>query len=209
MTRGTILQKSLLAALCAVAAAAPATAAVTTYSDLGSFTAAAGPTTLFDFNATPNGSFGGTSYDVGPFTLTGDSTGGFSDLEVIAGQVNGNVCSSCNPAFGYSIAFEAPITAFGALYRNAFGGSGLTFTVDGVSFSGPTQNDGFFGFTSDTAFSTILVSGGNEVHNFDDVRFGVAAAGAVPEPATWAMMVGGFGLLGGALRRRAAQPVLA
>jgi hypothetical protein len=24
----------------------------------------------------------------------------------------------------------------------------------------------------------------------------------VPEPATWAMMVGGFGLIGGAMRRR-------
>lgn len=30
---------------------------------------------------------------------------------------------------------------------------------------------------------------------------------AVPEPATWAMMIGGFGLVGSALRRRAAQTV--
>ena len=27
-------------------------------------------------------------------------------------------------------------------------------------------------------------------------------AGAVPEPATWAMMIGGFGMVGGAMRRR-------
>ncbi|ODU21332.1 MAG: hypothetical protein ABS87_07160 [Sphingomonas sp. SCN 67-18] len=35
---------------------------------------------------------------------------------------------------------------------------------------------------------------------------------AVPEPATWAMMIGGFGLVGGAMRRsrrKAAMPVLA
>ncbi len=25
--------------------------------------------------------------------------------------------------------------------------------------------------------------------------------GAVPEPATWAMMIGGFGMVGGAMRR--------
>ncbi len=27
-------------------------------------------------------------------------------------------------------------------------------------------------------------------------------AGAVPEPASWALMIGGFGLIGSALRRR-------
>lgn len=31
---------------------------------------------------------------------------------------------------------------------------------------------------------------------------------AVPEPASWAMMIGGFGLVGGAVRRRRAAPVL-
>ena len=38
-----------------------------------------------------------------------------------------------------------------------------------------------------------------------------AAAGAVPEPASWAMMIGGFGLVGGAMRakRRSATRVLA
>jgi len=31
---------------------------------------------------------------------------------------------------------------------------------------------------------------------------GTTATGAVPEPATWAMMIGGFAMMGGALRRR-------
>ena len=35
----------------------------------------------------------------------------------------------------------------------------------------------------------------------------VQASGAVPEPAAWAMMVGGFGLVGGAMRRRRADTV--
>lgn len=31
----------------------------------------------------------------------------------------------------------------------------------------------------------------------------IAAVAAVPEPATWAMMIGGFGMIGGVMRRRA------
>jgi hypothetical protein len=31
----------------------------------------------------------------------------------------------------------------------------------------------------------------------------IATAGGVPEPATWALMIGGFGLAGAALRRKA------
>ncbi len=38
--------------------------------------------------------------------------------------------------------------------------------------------------------------------NFKGVSFAPNAVAPVPEPASWAMMVGGFGLLGGALRRR-------
>lgn len=34
------------------------------------------------------------------------------------------------------------------------------------------------------------------------VEYGPAVTGAVPEPATWAMMLAGFGIVGGALRRR-------
>jgi hypothetical protein len=33
-------------------------------------------------------------------------------------------------------------------------------------------------------------------------EYTVAGAGAVPEPATWAMMIGGIGMVGGAMRRR-------
>jgi len=41
------------------------------------------------------------------------------------------------------------------------------------------------------------------VGSLTQVRLGGAAAiAAVPEPATWAMMIGGFGLLGGVARRR-------
>ena len=38
---------------------------------------------------------------------------------------------------------------------------------------------------------------------------GTTATGAVPEPATWAMMIGGFAMMGGALRRRSTAKLVA
>ena len=43
--------------------------------------------------------------------------------------------------------------------------------------------------------------GGDDVTLLDDVLFDNGAA-AVPEPATWALMIGGFALTGAAMRRR-------
>lgn len=45
----------------------------------------------------------------------------------------------------------------------------------------------------------------NNFDNFGDITFDVTTATAVPEPATWAMMVAAFGLVGFAMRRRASR----
>jgi hypothetical protein len=45
--------------------------------------------------------------------------------------------------------------------------------------------------------------------SFGSNRLGEVILGGVPEPASWAMMLGGFGLVGGALRRRKAVAALA
>lgn len=178
-------------------AATPASAATTIFTDRTAFEAALGAFTVVDFTGL-SGSFDGATFDAGPFSLTGDSTGGFTDMTVGGGQVNANTCGVpvCGFDFGYTIDFDAPIIGFGADYSSVNSGSGIEFDIGGGIFDGPTASNGFFGFISDTAFSSITVSGGNEVHQFDDVTFG-----AVPEPATWAFMIFGFGAIGGALRR--------
>jgi hypothetical protein len=51
------------------------------------------------------------------------------------------------------------------------------------------------------SFSIFGTAGSDQVIPYE-VTFGEAAPRAVPEPATWAMMILGFGLVGGALRRR-------
>jgi hypothetical protein len=69
------------------------------------------------------------------------------------------------------------------------GSSGFycNWTAIGVSFAGTAKSIDFGG-------SANLIA-------FDNITFGSATPG-VPEPATWAMMIGGFGLVGAAMRRR-------
>jgi hypothetical protein len=196
----------ICAALLAAGICHPAAAAVTPYTDFSTFSAAAGPTALFDFNSTPDGSFDGTSYDVGPFTLTGDSTGQFADSEVVNGQVTGDACDLLCGASGFSyfVSFDTPISAFGATFSSVAGGLGsLVITIDGQGVAGSLTAEGFFGFVSDTAFTTIKFSSAASYHHFDDVRYAIATvAPSVPEPATWGMMIGGFALAGATMRRR-------
>jgi hypothetical protein len=64
--------------------------------------------------------------------------------------------------------------------------------IEGISFGGRLSNG---------HRSLILVSD----NNFSPTQFTqflAFDAGAVPEPSSWAMMVAGFGLIGGAMRRR-------
>lgn len=61
-------------------------------------------------------------------------------------------------------------------------------------------------FTATSAQSTLTfnsLKGGNN----EGVLIDAVSVGAVPEPATWAMMILGFGVVGGAMRRRTRQTV--
>ncbi|MES2288157.1 MAG: PEPxxWA-CTERM sorting domain-containing protein [Pseudomonadota bacterium] len=69
-------------------------------------------------------------------------------------------------------------------------GTFCNWTNAGVSFAGTAKSINFGGTANQTGY--------------DNITFGSSRAtgGAVPEPATWAMMIGGFGAIGVAARRR-------
>lgn len=74
--------------------------------------------------------------------------------------------------------------------------------------SSPLTDESYFVFIDTDAFSyartgIIDISNGQ----FDQISNLVTtfAPGAIPEPGTWALMISGFGLIGAALRRRAAH----
>jgi hypothetical protein len=62
------------------------------------------------------------------------------------------------------------------------------WTPIGVSFSGVAKSIDF--------------GGGANFVAYDNITFGSATPGGVPEPASWAMLIAGFGLVGAAQRRR-------
>ena len=117
-----------------------------------------------------------------------------------------------------TINFNAATTAFGFDWFNTDFSDQYSINLPGGTvFSGPpftvvtggAANSGFFGLISSTPFTSVVITnnfnGGyisdEGMDNFITNGVGSVKTG-VPEPATWAMMLIGFGAIGFALRRR-------
>jgi hypothetical protein len=217
------MNKLLLASAAAVAfAAVPAHATTTLYTDVVTFEGKLGTSIVDDYedpgysfsqdNATMSGVLGETRYE----------PTGFSNNNLIPTANNNQYyCAGCNGSF--DLFFDATSVTTG----NGVFGVGLNYFNTAPSFNfdalvtygnGDTELfdlaivsvsdfDGFFGLTSDRLISSISFGpdGGitqNGSFGIDNLTIGdMAAMGAVPEPATWAFMIFGFGAIGGALRR--------
>jgi hypothetical protein len=191
------MRNYIAAALIAASAltALPAQAQVTYYSSQAAFLAALGGTPLTeDFADTTLVS--GLSYVSTVGTITG---GVFSDRLVPAAQTT-------------TFSFGQFINGFGGFWDLSPGGPGLGISFNPapgstLSMEVPNGYTGqFWGFISVNPFSSLLLTAGTqtgaaETYVLDDLTFGVQGA-AVPEPAAWGMMIGGFGVAGMAMRRR-------
>jgi hypothetical protein len=81
-------------------------------------------------------------------------------------------------------------------FSETFTGSQLAATANGNRTSANTNRRFYFDFGTERVTKVTFQSSGNSLE-FDNI-----AANAVPEPATWAMLISGFGLVGFAARRR-------
>jgi hypothetical protein len=88
----------------------------------------------------------------------------------------------------------------------------LSYTSDVESFTGIVPGSQEFAFNllsaqpgfsavAGKSLNTFTANGGG---NFSFLTTGVGRHGGVPEPATWGLMIAGFGMMGGLLRRRRA-----
>ncbi len=138
---------------------------------------------VFGFNVTPGGKqwFGFPS-----FTPDGIATFTFG--------------ASINSFGFYTTGVQSDFTAAIRVVQND--GNEMTFdlpinTIGGASYFGFTDT---LGFTSVSIINTSI-SGEADAWGIDDISYS-AGSGVIPEPATWAMLIAGFGLVGTAARRR-------
>ncbi|MEY2883316.1 MAG: hypothetical protein RL490_1040 [Pseudomonadota bacterium] len=135
----------------------------------------------------------------------------------VAGGYSWSMPASPTPN-GYSASdatfFNVPFTAgpdnFVYILRiyNAAGGGGVAILSDPYGFANSTRYRGlgaeiYTGTLAAPTFKTGTFTLTQQYFGYQQVlTITDAAAGAVPEPASWAMLIAGFGLTGAAMRRR-------
>ena len=165
-----------------------------------------------------------------------DSLKAGSSIGELAYAYSGTNGRAIRPAFGstgnfgavlgsgsYSITFDRASTfsfvlgsldQFNMLTLNLADGSSVEYWANQIiggrryvngSATSPLSN----GLVSFSAGTGPLIVGASFHSSTNSFEFDNLATDAVPEPATWALMILGFGAIGGAMRRRKAQGSLA
>ncbi len=155
----------------------------------------------------------GADLSASPYTFTtqGSSfTFGFNG-QLFAGPITISTASGgeVNTIFGepttnFTDGRGGPVTFGPGMNYGAFAGPTVIRFSNGGNFIGlraVTGSGTFYGFAYTT--DNILNSIGFE-NVADTAITATTATGAVPEPASWALMIAGFGLVGRAMRRRTA-----
>lgn len=207
---------ALLAAAAGLAFATPANAAVTFTFAGGTGGLAAGETLLADFDTTNGGVIGGAvvqgdlsgQYAEPAYGDQGDKylnvVGGDSALFDLTGYAGGGV-GSISFDLGSVDRYNDFTVCLASSICTTYAGFTVVPGADGDQSDPATNGRLTFNATGgDIITSFTLASSANSL---ETDNFGITAA--VPEPATWGMMLLGFGLMGASMRRRRSSVTLA
>jgi hypothetical protein len=196
--------KILAVAVSAAAALLASTASAATYADAWTTSATGGISVVFGDNGldipgaeiVPGETVTTHAYDAG----TGAFTDTFSFF--LPNGIVGFTLSS----IGFAPNSSLTVTGF------TFNGASLGVTNAANASGGITVLGSGGPFTVATGGPQTLVitgTGGPDAVFSGTATFEAAAVGGIPEPATWALMLGGFGGAGAILRRRRGQLAMA
>jgi hypothetical protein len=204
------MQKLLLAAAL-LAASGTAHAGVTLISSQAAFDAAGTISQNTNWDSYGTGwSFPGSPFTVGDLSFV---EGGQNLIGGIDGYGMLRALFTDNYVAGTTINIAGSYSLFGLNAANFFSADTVNFTVTtnaGEYFlTSPVLSGAgggaltFVGFRADAGeyFTSVNVYSPNAT-GFTDVQLGVAG---VPEPASWAMLIAGFGLVGATMRRRSGR----
>jgi len=123
-------------------------------------------------------------------------------------DVSGNQRGGSPDDFYTGFTFVNPVQLnnvmfFGGNYGNLGSSTGLTGTFFGMPSSYPWTSTSF-SFVAGNAGDLHAFFGTPSADNIGPLvdNIGLSISAGAPEPAAWALMIGGFGLAGAALRRR-------
>ncbi len=204
--------------------ASVAHASVTVYSDRVAFTAATGANSVETFTNTAHfplssGVLNSSSSEAGllpgqilPGVTYSTPVGSDNFFNIDSGGgYEGGFLDTVNGPRVLTVTFDSLQSGFGFDANRLMGDFTVNIFGEGGSalgnFSYPSANGlTFFGFGSsavDIRSATIAGTDGTFGFALDNFTFNTnTVTPAVPEPATWAMMLVGFGLVGSAMRRR-------
>jgi hypothetical protein len=120
------------------------------------------------------------------------SGSGFALAGAPAGLTLSTGTISNSPFSGFNIGVNCDAPACGNGGSGPYPASPLTFNITGIGLAVLAAND-YQGHTINFAVDTLQPPTG---------VVGGGLGGAVPEPATWGLMILGFGAVGGAIRAR-------